>query len=92
MKNTVYIATAALAAVVVASSAQAQEAAIDRDSQIQQIFEDLDQNRDRQIDAAEARELPSLQTAFGRLAPDGSMDRAQFAKWYRQYDQDPASE
>jgi hypothetical protein len=75
-----------------AAASAAEEAAIDRQQQIGQAFDSLDANQDGRIDAAEAAVEPGLSRAFERIAPDGALSEEQFAGWYKQYDQQPASE
>jgi|GEM_PF-3773633 len=63
-----------------------------QEQNIDQLFVQLDQNRDGFIDATEATNHKGLASAFPRIARSGRLDRQQFVAWYKVYDMAPAQE
>lgn len=73
-------------------SQPANDAAQQQTRRIQQLFQELDKNRDGSLDAREAQAERGLKNAFPRLASNGKVSEERFIDWYRIYDRPPAEE
>ena len=56
------------------------------------MFQALDRDQNGKIDAEEAQVYKGLKNAFPRIAKDGTLEEAEFAAWYKEFDRPSAEE